>query len=144
MRNAISALGAADTADAAKALGGASYNPVTEENLKAFVEAKRRSEVRTRDIIAKFFREDCVIIYHTYEIHSPQGMKVGDPRRNIRTPNSGKPGGFVPPDPNNSSSYLNDYCHLAQIAFLIDEQGKVHVTTGTTFDLSKVTGSPLQ
>jgi hypothetical protein len=141
---AISALAKADDVDDAAALGGESWGPVTAGNLERFVEAKRRSEARTRELVSKFFREDCAIIYHTYEYNMPDGMTVGDPRRNILTPFDGDPRGFIPPDGKDPVSYTRKYCTLAQIVFLVDETGQVHVTTGTVADLSKVVGSPLR
>jgi hypothetical protein len=86
----------------------------------------------------------CGVVYHTYEYNAPAGMKFGDPRRNIYTPNGagGKPQGFTPPDENNASSYMQNYCVVLQFAFLIDSSGKIHVTTGTVGELSAITGVP--
>jgi hypothetical protein len=128
-----------DEADELKVLG---YRlVVTNGNLERFIEIKRQAEARARDFIVKFYGKDCAVIYHTYETNSPRGMSTDDPRRNIITPREGEPRGLTEQE---ASRFLEDWCVLTQIAFLIDEEGKVHVTTGTTFDLSKVIGSPVQ
>jgi hypothetical protein len=142
LKNDAQACRKANEETASAALGGNFSNDVTSENLERFKDAKKRADARASELLKKHFKTGCVVIYHTYEFNPPDGMKHGDPRRNIMTPMGGEPVGYSPPDPDDASSWMRNYCDLIQIAFLIDRQGKVHVTTGSTKDLSKVAGSP--
>jgi hypothetical protein len=54
----------------------------------------------------------------------------------------GTPEDYAPPGGN--SGYLKENHHILQFAFLVDDEGRVHVTVGTTKQLSKVSGSPLR
>jgi hypothetical protein len=83
------------------------------------------------------------VIYHTFETNRPAGMKAGDPQRNWKTPLSSQtPEPFSPPDPDNASSYMDVYDHVIQFSFLIDGAGVIHARTGSTRELSAVTGTP--
>ena len=70
-------------------------------------------------------------------------MKPCDPTRNIKTDIDGTPAGYSPPDIENASSYADEFRDVLQFAFLVDENGVIHVTVGTTYNLSRVTGTPL-
>jgi hypothetical protein len=137
----------------ADALGGKWYDPVTEENLEAFAEAMGEVERLAADLLNKILKDDCVVIYHTYEADStPEGeekeLDRDDPRRNIRVPiGEGDPKGYSPPDgfdPHGGFGVFAEYCCSIQFAFLIDRNGRVHVTIGALKELSKVTGRPMQ
>jgi ribosomal protein L1 len=73
----------------------------------------------------------------------PSSMKAGSSVRNIMTPIGGTPAGYSPPNENDAGSYIKDYKHVFQFAFLVDEKGVIHLTVGTTSNLSKVTGTPM-
>ena len=71
-------------------------------------------------------------------------MKDGSPIRNIRTPIGGTPAGYDPSGTEKSADQWEDeYDEVLQFAFLVDQAGIVHVTVGTTVNLSRVTGTPL-
>lgn len=120
---------------------------LTEGNLAQFSEAVRAAEQAASEVLTILCRssDNCSIIYHTYEYRSPSdgGIRAGDPRRNIKTDFPGNsPAPYSPPDGNDAGSYSRNYCHVFQFAFLIDRNGRIHVTTGSTRELSKVTGRP--
>jgi hypothetical protein len=125
----------------------AHFDPVTDQNLAAFSQALREAEKLARPLVecACLDREgNCAVIYHTYEPSLPRGMDVGDPRRNIRTMFvDDRPMPYRLPNPNDVNSYDREYCHLLQFAFLVDERGAIHVTTGSTRQLSRVVNRPL-
>ncbi len=82
-----------------------------------------------------------VVIYHTFEHNMPAGMKVGDPRRNWKTPlDTNVPEPYSPPDINNASSWMREFSNVIQFSFLVDREGGIHVRTGSDFILSTVTG----
>ncbi len=127
------------------------FTPVTEQNLSALVEVRPQVEEIVgrllEDVEASGHCSRLVMIYHSYEVSSPRYPVVGssfDARRNILTDNRTlQPTGFTPPVPGNSSTWMNLYSNIAQLAFLIDRHGGVHVTVGSTRQLSAVTGFPL-
>ena len=71
-------------------------------------------------------------------------MDSGSPIRNIMTPIGGSPAGY---DPSGAGKDANQYTDknvpILQFAFLVDETGVIHVTTGSFRELSRVTGSPI-
>lgn len=128
----------------AKALGGNWFDPVTKENLPAYTKAMQETEKLATPLLEAALKiKGAAVIYHTFESGSP-GMKFGSPTRNIRTPIGGTPAGYDPSGTEKSANqYLDEYSAVLQFAFLIDEAGVVHVTVGTTSNLSRVTGTPL-
>lgn len=134
-----------------KALGGDSSNPVTEKNVKEFKKAEEASLPLAGDMLADAAKEKgVVVVYHTFEFSQPSDLKgksqlrYGDPRRNYLTPlDTNRPSSFSPPDPDNASSWTDNYWNLFQFSFLVDEKGEVHVRSGSTKELSSVTGTPL-
>jgi hypothetical protein len=127
----------------AGALGGNWFDRVTEQNLEAFSAAMDQVELDAAALLEDCWKDGCVVIYHTYELNTPAGMGVSDPRRNVRTPKGGDPEPYRPPDQTSASSWMQTYCNCLQFAFLISEDGKIHVTVGTINNLSTVTGSPM-
>ena len=127
-----------------KALGGKYYNPVTNANLAAFTKAMQETEKLATPLLEEALKiKGAAVFYHTYESGGPQ-MKPGSPIRNIMTPMGGSPGGFDPSGVEASANQFRDnFFEVLQFAFLVDETGVIHVTTGTTSNLSRVTGTPL-
>jgi hypothetical protein len=126
----------------AKALGGHDYDPVTKENIKAFAEAVQQTEQRATPLLNEALKVDgAAVLYHTFESNTPTGMMPGSSTRNILTPIVGSPRGYKGSE-SSADQYLNQYCHVLQFAFLVDEKGVVHVTVGSTKHLSRVTGRP--
>ncbi len=82
-----------------------------------------------------------VCIYHTFQMVG--NVPAGSPVRNIRTPIGGTPAGYTPRDPSSASSYTQEYSPVLQFAFLVDHTWVIHVTIGTTTNLSRVTGTPI-
>lgn len=125
-----------------KATGG---GDVTTKNLGKFSKAMVAIEKLATPLVNEALKiKGATCIYHTYEWSGPSGMKVGDPTRNIKTDIDGSPAGYSPPDIDDASSYANDFRPVLQFAFLVDENGVIHVTFGTTSNLSRVTGTPLK
>jgi hypothetical protein len=141
-----------ESAAATKALGG-EVNPVTKENVGAYTKALAEILPTYGSLLEAAVRiKGAAVIYHTFELTEPSDVKAagkelkpGDPRRNYMTPlatNTPKP--YSPPDPENASSYSDEYTHISQFAFLVGPDGAVHVRPGTTQELSTVTGTPLE
>lgn len=129
----------------ADALGGDWANDVTKSNLGAFTKAMKNVEKLATPLLTDAIAvKGAAVIYHSFEYNMPDGMKAGDPVRNIKTDIGANPAGFSPPDPNGASSYLKDFTAVLQFAFLVDEKGIIHVTVGTISNLSKVTGTALK
>lgn len=129
----------------AKGRGGESYDKITNKNLKTFSEAMVKIENLATPLVDKALAvKGCTVIYHTFELSGPAGMKAGSDVRNIKTDIDGSPAGFSPPDINNASSYTDNFAPILQFAFLVDEKGVIHITVGTTSNLSRVTGTPLE
>ena len=128
-----------------KALGGKSFDPVTTENIGAYTKAMQETEKLATPILEEVVKvEGAAVIYHTYEYSGPK-MNPGSPIRNILTPIGGTPAGYDPSGTEKSASqYSDEYDYILQFAFLVDENGVVHVTVGTTPNLSRVTGTPLK
>jgi len=126
-----------------KALGGQTFDPVTAGNLEAFRQAlKEVQPFATKVLTPVLTMPGAVVLYHTFELSGPR-MQPGDPRRNWMTPlDTNTPAGYSPPDPDNASSYGRDYNHIFQFAFLIDDQGRIHLQPGSTKQLRAVTGEP--
>ncbi len=80
------------------------------------------------------------ILCHTFEENTPKEMRYGDPRRNIITFLGEKPNGYSPPDIDYASSYTQEFCHVLQIPFLIDSNGKIHITVGVDTNVNRFTG----
>ena len=126
----------------AKALGGHHYDPVTKENMKAFAEATQQTEQRATPLLNEALKVDgAAVLYHSFESNTPAGMMPGSSARNIFTPIVGSPRGYNGSE-SSADQYLDQYCHVLQFAFLVNEKGVVHVTVGSTKNLSRVTGSP--
>lgn len=133
-----------------KALGGDASNPVTKANVQEFKKAEEASLPLAGDMLTDAAKEKgVVVVYHTFEFSKPSdlkggSLKPGDPRRNYMTPlDTNTPASFSPPDPENASSWSDNYWELFQFSFLVDEKGEVHVRSGSTKELSSVTGTPL-
>jgi hypothetical protein len=128
-----------------KALGGKYYDEITKANLAAYTKAMQDTEKLATPLLQEALKiKDAAVIYHTYELSGPS-MNPGSPIRNIRTPIGGSPGGYDPSGKEKSANqYLDEYTEILQFAFLVDETGVIHVTTGTTANLSRVTGIPMQ
>lgn len=127
-----------------KALGGKYYNPVTKENLAAYAKAMQETEKLATPILEDALKiKGAAVIYHTFEASGPS-MNPGSPTRNIRTLIGGTPAGYDPSGTEKSANqYTDEYATVLQFAFLVDETGVIHVTTGTTSNLSRVTGTPM-
>jgi hypothetical protein len=118
---------------------------VTTTNIGTFSKAMEEIEKLATPVVNEALKiKGAAVIYHTFEFSGPEGMKVGDPTRNIITDIGGSPKSYKPPDIDNASSYTNEYKHVLQFAFLVDENGVIHVTVGSTYNLSRVTGTPLE
>jgi hypothetical protein len=128
-----------------KALGKAYYDPVTKENIGAYTKAMQETEKLATPVLEEALKvKGAAVIYHTYEYSGPK-MKPGSPIRNILTPIGGTPAGYDPSGTEKSANqYSDEYDYILQFAFLIDANGVVHVTIGTTSNLSRVTGTPLK
>jgi len=117
---------------------------VTAANIGTFSKAMEEIEKLATPVVNEALKiKGAAVIYHTFEFSGPE-MKVGDPTRNIITDIGGSPKSYKPPDIDNASSYTNEYKHVLQFAFLVDENGVIHVTVGSTYNLSRVTGTPLE
>jgi hypothetical protein len=127
-----------------KALGGNWFDPVTNANLAAFTKAMQETEKLATPLLEEALKiKGAAVFYHTYELSGPP-MKPGSPIRNIMTPIGGSPGGYDPSGVEKSANQFRDsYFEILQFAFVVDETGVIHVTTGTTRNLSRVTGTPM-
>lgn len=141
--NAIEAWNKAEKAAKTEGMGK-EYPTITKEKMAKWKDTMKKVQAAAAAALKSCLKEGCGVVYHTYEENTPKGMKYGDPRRNLYTPNGagGKPTGFTPPDEGNASSYMQNYCVVLQFAFLVDSSGKIHVTTGTKAELSAITGVP--
>jgi hypothetical protein len=128
-----------------QALGGNWFDPVTPKNLAAFTKAMQETEKLATPLLEEALKiKEAAVFYHTFESSGPS-MKPGSPIRNIMTPIGGTPGGFDPSGVEKDANQFRDsYLEILQFAFLVDETGVIHVTTGTTMNLSRVTGTPMQ
>jgi hypothetical protein len=126
------------------ALGGNYFDPITQANLPAYTKAMQATETAATPILQDALKiKGAAVIYHTYEVTGPS-MKPGSPTRNIRTPIGGSPAGYDPSGTEKSANqYSDEYSTILQFAFLVDEAGVIHVTVGTTSNLSRVTGTPM-
>jgi hypothetical protein len=127
----------------AEARGGDS-KPVTKGNLAAYTKAMQATEKLATPILEAALKiEGAAVVYHTFE-SGGRGLKDGSPIRNIRTLIGGTPAGYDPSGTEKSAAQWEDeYDEVLQFAFLADQAGVVHVTVGTTINLSRVTGTPL-
>jgi hypothetical protein len=127
-----------------KALGGHWFDPVTSANLPAYTKAIQDTEKLATPLLEKALTlKGAAVFYHTFELSGP-AMKPGSPTRNIRTPIGGTPSGFDPSGTEaNANQFRDDNTEILQFAFLVDETGVIHVTVGTTSNLSRVTGTPM-
>lgn len=127
-----------------KALGGHYFDKITGTNLPAYTKAMQATESAATPILQEALKiKGAAVIYHTYELTGPS-MQPGSPTRNIRTPIGGSPAGYDPSGTEKSANqYADEYSTILQFAFLVDETGVIHVTVGTTFNLSRVTGTPM-
>jgi hypothetical protein len=128
-----------------KALGGDWFDPVTKSNLPAFTKAMQKTEKLATPLLEEALKiKGAAGFYHTFEISGPP-MKPGSPIRNIMTPIGGTPSGYDPSGVEKSANQFRDkYFEILQFAFLVDETGVIHVTTWTTSNLSRVTGTPMR
>jgi hypothetical protein len=128
-----------------KALGGKSYDPVTEQNIGAYTKAMQQTEKLATPILEDALKiEGAAVIYHTFEYSGPQ-INRGSPIRNILTPIGGTPAGYDPSGTEKSASQYGEmYDDILQFAFLVDEKGVIHVTLGSRPNLSRVTGTPVK
>lgn len=125
-----------------EALGGVG-KPVTKGNLSGFTGAMQATEKLATPILEAALKiEGAAVIYHTFE-SGGRGLKDGSPTRNIRTPIGGTPAGYDPSGTEKTAGWEDEYDQVLQFAFLVDQAGIVHVTVGTTVNLSRVTGTPL-
>ena len=127
-----------------KALGGHYFDQVTEANLPAYTKAMQETEKAATPLLEETLKiKGAAVIYHTFELSGPS-MNFGSPTRNIRTPIGGSPAGYDPSGTEKSANqYMDEYYSILQFAFLVDETGVIHVTVGTTPNLSRVTGTPM-
>ncbi|MCM0607012.1 MAG: hypothetical protein KA715_13055 [Xanthomonadaceae bacterium] len=119
---------------------------MTEENLKQYTEAvveteSYYSEIAKR-VLSEKLCEKMVVIYHTFEASGPSRLMPGDARRNFIVPFGKAPIHFQTRDINSASGWEEDHTEVFQFSFLIDENGVVHASTGSTSELSRVTGRP--
>lgn len=128
---------------------GTTVPKINEETLPKWRETMKAVQQAAAATLKVCLGKGCGVVYHTFEEISPAGskpgeFKVGDPRRNLFTPNGpgGMPKGFTPPDMDRAGTYDERYCDILQFAFLIDKQGHIHVTTGSHYELSGITGNP--
>ena len=128
-----------------QALGGDWFDPVTAQNLAAFTKAMQETEKLATPVLEEALKvKGAAVFYHTYEMSGPS-MKPGSPIRNIMTPIGGSPGGYDPSGVEKSANQFRDsYSEVLQFAFLVDETGVIHVTAGTTSNLSRVTGTAMR
>ncbi len=123
---------------------GKDFPDVSAANIAKYKEATEKELLpAAKEMLDELLKvKGAVVIYHSFELSGPQ-MKVGDPRRNIRVPlDTNKPEHFKPPDENNASSWMREFTPILDFSFLVDVSGKVHVRTGSTSELSTVTGKP--
>lgn len=123
---------------------GTDYPAVTAANLAKYKEATEKELLpAAKEVLEELLKvKGAVVIYHSFESSGPS-MKPGDPRRNIKVPlDTNKPEHFRPPDENNASSYTEQFTPILHFSFLVDFSGRVHVRTGSTSELSTVTGKP--
>jgi hypothetical protein len=127
----------------AEARGG-DTKPVTKKTLAAYTKAMQETEKLATPILEAALKiEGAAVVYHTFE-SGGKGLKDGSPVRNIRTLIGGAPAGYDPSGTEKSAAQWEDeYDEVLQFAFLVDQAGVVHVTVGTTINLSRVTGTPL-
>ena len=129
-----------------KALGRET-DPVTKKNVAAYTKAMQETEKLATPVLEAALKiSGAAVMYHTYELKGPKGpkLKLGSPTRNILTPIGGTPAGYDPSNTEKSATQYNDeYDDVLQFAFLVDKAGVIHVTVGTTKNLSRVTGTPL-
>jgi len=138
---ALTTFYAAERAARKEIAGMESFFP-TQDNLAKWKQIVKQDEQNAAILLKACLQKGCGIVYHTFEYNTPQGMQPGDPRRNIFTPNGkdAKPEHFKPPKEDNASSFLDKYCFIANFGFVIDKNGKIHVTTGSGSELGTVTG----
>ncbi len=145
LRTKISEFGTKSEELQGKALGGDYFDDITKEKLPAYTKAMQETEKLATPILDEALKiKGAAVIYHTYEMSGPQ-MQPGSPTRNIRTLIGGTPAGYDPSGKERSANqYMDEYNSVLQFAFLVDETGVIHVTVGTTSNLSRVTGTPLK
>lgn len=129
-----------------KALDGYHYNPVTRDNIVEFTKAMTQTEALATPLLNESLKiNGAAVLYHTFEMGQPLGVTPGSPVRNILTKVEDQtPQGYDPSGREvGPNQYRSDYCEILQFAFLVDPKGRIHVTVGTTWHLSRVTGSPI-
>jgi hypothetical protein len=120
------------------------YPDVTAANLPAYKSETEQNLLPAAKLVLEEALKvpGAVVVYHTFEVSGPQ-MSPGDPRRNIRVPlSTNKPEHFTPPNPKIASSWSDNFYDVLQFSFLVDNTGSVHIRTGSTTQLSTVTGQP--
>jgi hypothetical protein len=126
------------------------FEPIRDHNLNSFLalvpEINNLSKSGLEDVILSGECSEFVMIYHTYEYSKPTEIKLigpHDPRRNILTSNRDLiPTSFMP-DKDNASSWIRDYQDILQVAFLVDQNGGVHVIRGSVKELAAFVKRPL-
>jgi hypothetical protein len=117
------------------------------DTVRRYGEAVKAGETVFGEMLERLIRRKLckrlLVVYHTYEAHHPADgvLRNHDPRRNIVTYDDKlKPIGFRPPELDNASSWTDLFANVMQFAFLVDREGVIHVTFGTTHQLARVTG----
>ncbi len=128
-----------------KALGGDWFGTITKENLPAYTKAMQDTEKLATPLLEEALKiKGAAVLYHTFEQNTPPSMDSGSPIRNIMTPIGGSPAGYDPSGAGkDANQYTDNNIPILQFAFLVDETGVIHVTTGSFRELSRVTGSPI-
>ena len=126
----------------AKALGRWSA-PVDDKSLPALMKTMPDIEKLATPLLEDALKATgAAVLYHTFEGHTPLDVRLGSETRNILTPVGGKPQGYDPSGTGKSANqYLDSYKEILQFAFLVDENGVIHVTVGGVTNLSRVTGT---
>lgn len=114
--------------------------------LNGIVEMERTTGAYLREILADPLC-DLVIVYHTFELHSPADqprLDPNDPRRHLVTYQSDLRPQHFEPVACQSRDVLacrpERFQDVLQIGFLVDESGVIHATYGSHDGLSRVMG----
>lgn len=101
----------------------------------AVIGAEKNVGKKLRQMLSEGSCKNLVVVYHTYEYSGPR-MSPGDSRRNLLTRlGASRPEHYTPPDTASASSWVKDFVGVFQFAFLVDKDGRIHVTISTTTQL---------